>query len=126
MSAFARYIVAGGSAFAVHLAVLELLLTAGVAPAFLASAAGFVVACVVNYSLQRVWVFRSGRGLVDSAVRYAGVTVVMLAVNTALFALLQAGLGLSPALAQTFATGGVFVLNFFCNRSFTFGVARHS
>ena len=47
------------------------------------------------------------------------VTLVMLGANTAIFFALNETLGLAPVAAQTITTGGVFLLNFFCNRRFT-------
>jgi putative flippase GtrA len=120
---FARYLVVGSVAFAVHLATLESLLTANFPSASAASAIGFLVACVVNFTLQRAWVFRSMRGVSDAVARYGAVTLATLGVNTFLFSLLHAGCGIPPAAAQTATTGSVFVINFFCNRHFTFAPA---
>jgi len=120
VAAFVRYVVAGSLAFATHLAVLEALMRlAGTVP-WLATTVGFVLACVVNYSLQHAWVFRSARPHLAAGPRYIAVTLVMLGVNAALFSLLHGRAGLPPALAQALTTGGVFVLNFLCNRRFTF------
>jgi putative flippase GtrA len=120
MAAFLRYVVVGGSALGLHLAVLQTLLWADACSAWAASAVGFVVACVFNYSLQRLWVFQSDRSHAVALPRYIAITTVMLGVNTALFAMLF-GFGFPPLAAQTVTTGCVFVLNFFSNRHFTFG-----
>src|SRR5262249_38624798 len=85
---FLRYFVAGSLAFAAHLAILETLLMAGLRPPWAASAAGFVLACVVNYSLQYAWVFRATLAHHTAASRYISITLAMLGVNTAIFALL--------------------------------------
>lgn len=115
-----RYLVVGSVAFAAHLATLESLLAANFPSASAASAIGFVVACIVNFTLQRAWVFRSMRTVSDAVARYGAVTLATLGVNTLLFSLLHAGFGVPPAAAQTVTTGSVFVINFFCNRHFTF------
>lgn len=118
MAAFVRYVMVGGSALGLHLAVLQGLLWAACTP-WIASAIGFVIACVLNYSLQRLWVFRSTRSHMAAAPRYVAITTVMLGVNTLLFSVLY-GAGLPAVAAQTVTTGCVFVLNFLGNRYVTF------
>ncbi len=123
MKHFARYVVVGGTAFLLHVAVLKGLLAAGLPSAVAASAIGFVAACVLNFNLQRTVVFRSSRGWQQAAWRYTVVTLVMLGVNTAIFSVLNGQFGLAPVAAQTITTGAVFIINFFCNRHFTFAAA---
>jgi putative flippase GtrA len=123
MVAFLRYVVVGGGALGLHLSILQALLFVEACAPWIASAIGFVLACIFNYTLQRLWVFQSDRSHAIALPRYAAITTVMLGVNTILFAMLF-GFGLPPLLAQTLTTGCVFVLNFFVNRRFTFGVAN--
>jgi putative flippase GtrA len=123
MAAFLRYVVVGGSALALHLAVLRGLLWTRACAPWAASAIGFVIACAFNYTLQRLWVFRSDRSHAVALPRYIAITTVMLGVNTVLFATLF-GFGVPPLVAQTITTGCVFVLNFFANSRFTFGAPR--
>ncbi len=120
MSYFLRYFLVGGLAFLVHLAVLESLLAAGLPSPTLCSSAGFVAGCVVNYTLQRAWVFRSDGSVAGTLSRYVLVTACMLGLNAALFALGNSVGGLPPSLAQTIATGCVFLGNFAANKLFTF------
>ncbi len=120
MTTFLRYVMVGSAALGVHLVVLQALLLAKACPPWMASAIGFVVACVFNYLLQRLWVFRSSRSHMIALPVYAAITTIMLGVNTVLFALLL-GFGLPPLVAQTATTACVFVLNFFGNRHITFG-----
>src|SRR3984957_19670816 len=117
---FARYLVVGGLAYLLHIAPLEALLVAGLPSPTAPPAIGFVAACIFNFTLQRTVVFRSSRGWRDAGWRYATVTLVMLGANTAIFFALNETSGLAPGAAQTITTGGVFLLNFFCNRRFTF------
>jgi putative flippase GtrA len=100
--------------------VLQGLLVSDACSPWQASAAGFVIACAFNYSLQRLWVFQSNRSQVAALPRYVAITTVMLGINTMLFTALSES-GLPPLVAQTVTTGCVFVLNFFGNRYFTFG-----
>jgi putative flippase GtrA len=120
MTTFLRYVVVGSAALSIHLLVLQALLLAKACPSWTASAVGFVVACVFNYLLQRLWVFQSGRSHLIALPAYAAITTIMLGVNTTLFALLV-GLGLAPLVAQTATTACVFVLNFLGNRHIIFG-----
>ena len=126
MMYFARYVVVGGTAFLLHVAILEVLLAAGLPSATAASAIGFVAACVVNFTLQRTVVFHSRRGWRMAALRYVVVTLAMLGVNTVIFFMLNAWLGVPPIAAQAVTTGAVFVLDFFCGRHFTFAVTAAS
>jgi putative flippase GtrA len=121
MAAFLRYVIVGVAALGIHLVVLRTLLLADACAPWVASAIGFILACAFNYTLQRLWVFRSGRSHAVALPRYAAITIVMLGANTSLFAMLF-GLGLPPLMAQTATTGCVFILNFFANRRLTFGV----
>ena len=123
MGAFFRYVVVGGTALGLHLIVLQALLVTHACAPWIASAIGFIVACTFNYTLQRLWVFRSGRSHAAALPRYVAITTFMLGVNTVLFATLF-GFGVPPLVGQTLTTGCVFVLNFFANRRCTFGV-RH-
>ncbi|HQT79781.1 MAG TPA: GtrA family protein [Rhodopila sp.] len=85
------------------------------------SAIGFVAACGLNYTLQKLWVFRSSRSHTVTLPRYVAITTVMLGVNTALFSGLLS-LGLLPVPAQLVTTGCVFVLNYLGNSRITFAV----
>ena len=118
--AFPRYVLVGGTALLLHLAVIHALLAAAACDAWLASAIGFVLACAFNYAMQHVWVFRSTRPHAATLPRYFAVTGLMLCVNTALFTALYRA-EIPPLAAQILTTGGVFVLNFLANRRFTFG-----
>jgi putative flippase GtrA len=116
---FLRYGVAGGAAALTHLAVLVLLTEAGV-PATLASAIGFCCAVPVNYVLQHRFVFkRSSRHLVFFP-RYVSITLLTLGLNTVLFWLLTAGLGLFYVASQIVTIALIVPLNYVLNRSFTF------
>ena len=120
---FAKYVAAGSTALLIHLSILKILIkTFDVVPV-VASAVGFIVACIVNYSLQHTVVFSSNRRpMAHTARRYVVVTSVLLGVNSVLFALFNSIVGAPPMLAQIAATGCVFIANFFFNLHFTFSV----
>lgn len=119
MSAFVRYVVVGGAATLLHLLVLQGLIWGRVCVPWTASAMGFIAACALNYTLQRLWVFRSSRSHAAALPRYVAITTVMLGVNTLLFSALVR-LGLTPVVAQLLTTGCVFLLNYFGNSRVTF------
>ena len=123
MKYFGKYVASGSAALLVQLAVLTLMINAFHVDPVAASTAGFIVACVVNYSLQHLLVFSSDRSMAVTASRYVAVTTVMLGVNALVFAAFNRLGGLSPVVAQILATGCVFIANFVCNRHFTFAAA---
>jgi putative flippase GtrA len=120
LETFCRYLVSGGAAVAVHLALLFALVEHLGADETLATSVGFFLGSVVNYLLQYHVVFKSRSRHLNAFVRYGAVTLIMLGVNAIVFRLLTDGFGMWYMLAQATATGMVFVLNFLVNRSFTF------
>jgi putative flippase GtrA len=119
-TAFARYALTGGIALLLHLTVLEALLLGPLRSPEAATSIGFVAACAFNYTLQRQWVFGGSRSAAATLPRYAAVTLATLMLNVVLFAILVR-CRLPPPVAQTTASGCVFVMNFHANRRLTFG-----
>jgi putative flippase GtrA len=117
---FCRYLVSGGAAVAVHMALLFALVECLGTDETAATSAGFVLGSVVNYLLQYHFVFGATCRHLNSFFRYGAVTLTMLGVNAIVFRVLIEGVGMWYMLAQAMATGMVFVLNFLVNRSFTF------
>jgi putative flippase GtrA len=115
-----RYVVAGGAALAVQLGVLTFLVEFFRVVPTVATSVGFVAAIVVNYVLQRRFVFQAEVGHSRAFARYLAVTLLGLAVNAAVFYVLTRQLGVFYALAQTLTTGLLFVVNYVVNRNFTF------
>ncbi len=115
-----RYIAAGSLAVGVHYLVLILLVEAAAMDATLSSSCGFVVGLIVNYLLQYYWTFRSSGSHAKRFPIFAGVAVVMLGLNAAIFWTLHERLGINYLLAQAFAIGVVFLLNFLINSRYTF------
>ena len=111
---FARFLVVGGIATAVHYAVAALLLNLGGWPAVWASATGFVVSAFANYALNARFTFgvRGDHG--NHLPRYAAVASLGWTLNAlGMWALLRAGL--HPYLAQPIVTVGVLFVNFTLN-----------
>ena len=95
---------AGGIATACHYAVtiaaVELLRALPV----VASVLGFAVGACVKYWLNYSVAFRSNARHVVALPRYAAALAVMMAANAAVFAALQAGLGVHYIVAQVITT----------------------
>ena len=115
-----KYGFAGGSAVVLHFAVLTGLVEILAVNPTMATAAGFVAGCVLNYALQHRWVFRADGRHITFARRYALVTAATFVLNVALFHALHAVVGLWYVLAQVIATVVVFLVNFEINRRYTF------
>ena len=117
---FLRYAVSGATAAATHLAVLIGLVELYRVDATLASTIGFCAAIAVNYTLQYYWTFTARTGHRAAFIRYMGVTLGMLIVNSTLFWLLHIAYGLDYRVAQIVATSVVMVANYYINRRYTF------
>jgi len=115
---------AGTLAVAVHYAVLILLVEGKAFNATLASSSGFAVGVVVNYILQYHWTFRDTGSHAKRFPIFAGVAVVMLGLNAAIFWTLHERTGMDYRVAQAVAIGLVFLLNFVINSRYTFASDR--
>lgn len=89
-----------------------------------ANAIGFVVAATTNYILNRVWTFESVNSQVGlEYVKFFGVSLVGLGINTTILYLLNEKLHWNFYLSKVGATGVVMLWNFFANYLFTFASA---
>jgi putative flippase GtrA len=121
---FARYVLGGGLALLVHLAVLTLLVEVFSLDETLSSAVGFLCAVPVNFLFQYRFVFRSQARMTRAFARYAVITAVTLGLNTLIFWLLITVPELQYVVAQLFTTAVVLLVNFYANSVFTFAKAR--
>ena len=117
---FIRFFISGSTALAVHLAVLALLVELHATNETLASGIGFLVAVVVNYTIQHRWVFEAEGNHSAHLPRYLLVTFITFAANLGLFWVALNLVGLWYPVAQVLTTGFIFILNFILNRQFTF------
>lgn len=117
---FVRYGLSGAAAAATLLVVLVVLTEVVSAPSTLASALAFASAVPVNYALQHRFVFNKSSQHGRFFARYVGVTLLTMALNTALFWTLTTGLGVFYVVSQVITIGVIVPLNFVINRSFTF------
>jgi len=117
---FLRYVISGGTAMAVHFAVLIVLVELVGTDATLASATGFCTASLVNYTLQYYWTFKAQGAHRVTFFRYVGVTSMTLVINTVLFWFLNVHVGMGYLGAQAISISVVVGINFYINQRFTF------
>jgi len=115
-----RYLLAGSIAFLVHLSMLAMLVEIFLVEETLASGIGFVFAAPVNYTLQKVYVFKSSVNTVTSFSIYCMVTTVTLILNVILFWILSSATNFHYFLVQIVTTVAIFILNYYLNRNITF------
>lgn len=117
---FIRYVIGGGIATLIHLAILAVLVEHfGVNPT-LGTSVGFCVGTAFNYAFQYYFTFRARGPHVRMFTRYLVVTLIMLGVNVLLFNGLTTELQIPYIYAQLLATGVVMLSNFAINRFYTF------
>ena len=118
---FTRYLICGGLAAAIHLAILIVLVEFFGAPKMLASGFGFVIASIVNITIQRLFIFRSDRPVANILLRYSMVTLFTLALNQILFFIAIEYFAIPYTIAQILVIGILVIVNFGLNRAITFG-----
>jgi len=116
----AKFLAVGATGYGVNLVVYTLLLERAGVHYLLAAACSFLVAVTNNYTLNRLWTFRSQRGGVAyQGARFLVVALVALVANLACLQLLVA-LGTGKILAQAIAIVLVTPLNFVGNKLWSF------
>lgn len=114
-----RFAIVGAVGTAAHYGLL-LALVEGLGAAPLAgSVAGFGLGAVVNYSLNRLFVFRSGRAHREALPRFVVVALAGLGWNALLMALLTA-LGLHYLVAQILTTALLLLWHYGAHAVWTF------
>lgn len=115
-----RYGVAGSIAVAVWIAVLVLMVEVFSLNETLASAIGFICATPVNYTLQKIYVFKSAVGMESRFLIYCAITVTTLGINTLLFWLIHNYTTLHYTVVQIITTIIIVFMNYYAHRTFTF------
>ncbi len=117
---FLLYLVVGGLSFCVDIGAFVLLQSADV-PVIPASITSFVAATGANYALSTTLAFQSGRFRRHiELVRFLGVVLVGLVLNTALVWLFVYPLGVQPVLAKIVVVPIVLVWNYLGRRLLVF------
>lgn len=114
-----RFILSGGSATALHFAVMGLLIYWGVDPLW-ATSTGAVAGALFNYILQYYYTFRSDRQHKHSILAYLFAAVLAWLTNLAVFALLHNMLGAGIIIAQLGATLIVTIQNYIVYKKLVF------
>jgi putative flippase GtrA len=117
-----RYLIAGGTAAASHLAIFFVLVQFGHLYYLHASIVGFVMAIVVSFAMQKFWTFRD-TPLHDVHMqfsRYAAVVFTNLLLNTMLVYLFVEKIGMWYLPAQIIATIIIAITGYFGYRHFVF------
>ena len=122
----ARFLAAGGTATAVHYALLVALVEPGLLPPTPATCVGYATAAALNYGLRRRFVFRSRAPHRRTLPRYLVVLGAGFGLNGGLMALGAGLLGLPYAAVQVVATGLVTAWNFAAHRLWTFREAARA
>ena len=116
---FLSFATVGVFGTATHYATLIAGVSLGVDPV-IASALGWSLGAVVNYSLNYRFTFRSELSHRQAAPRFALVAATGLLLNTLLMTVEVGPLGLHYLVAQTFATGTILCCNFVLSRTWAF------
>jgi len=117
---FLRYCLAGSAAAAVHLLVLVVCVEVLGIPPTPASATGFCIAVLVNYTLQYRWTFAATDSHGIALLKFCLVACFALTINTGIFWVAYAIVGSPYLVAQVVAIGFVVLINFFMNRQYVF------
>lgn len=117
---FIKFVGVGGTATAIHYAILILLVELDWASAVTASAAGYVISSVVNYLLNYYLTFSSTARHSIATVRFLIVASAGLAINSALIYLMADIAGLYYLAAQVIATFIVLLWNFYIHHIWTY------
>lgn len=99
---FAKYLISGGIAALVHLAILESLVSSVRIEPVRASAISYIIALIVNFALQKFWSFRE-RDMSHvriQATQFAITGLLNLCLNTALMYVFTYKIGLGYIVAQ--------------------------
>jgi phosphatidylglycerophosphate synthase/putative flippase GtrA len=119
--ALARNIVAAGVATSVDFAVVTALVSGGVCTAPVATAAGAAVGAIVNFTVNRVWTFKSRDAHLPQISRYGFVSLTSALLNAGGVAVLLLLPGIDYRLAWLLVRGAVFFAwNFPLHRDYVF------
>ena len=114
------YIGAGGVATLSHYAVTVFAVEVASVRPVVASALGFAVGAVVKYWLNYRVAFRSDARHLAAVPRYVVALVALLVLNSAIFALLNEGLGLYYLVAQVVTTIALIAPGYWIHRAWVF------
>jgi putative flippase GtrA len=123
---FARFFVAGGTAAAIHFAVLHVCISMLGWEAVLSTSVGFIVAATFSYLANYYWTFKATLPHHHAIPKFLLVACTGLGLNALVFAGVKYGLDAHYFAAQVVATGLVLFWNFALQRAWSFSGPRAS
>ncbi|BEP96801.1 hypothetical protein GmRootA79_51850 [Acidovorax sp. A79] len=120
LSKLLRYGVVGVIGAVSHMSTLFLLVEFDFAGPVVATTAGFLVALLISYAMNRIWTFGFTGSYWASLVKYCIVSVIGLGLNILIIKLFTDYLGLWYGWGAFFAVGAVALNNFVLNNAWTF------
>ncbi|MDR0687544.1 MAG: GtrA family protein [Prevotellaceae bacterium] len=120
IAAFIKFCIVGGSGVVVDFTVTYACKEQVRMNKYLANALGFIVAASANYTLNRLWTFRSHNSIPAEYVKFIAIALVGLAINSGVIYLLVEKLKIHFYLSKLLAIGVATVWNFFMSYFFAF------
>lgn len=124
LSKLLRYGVVGVIGAVAHMSTLFFLVEFDFARPVAASTAGFVLALLISYAMNRIWTFAYAGSYWASLIRYCIVSLTGLGLNLLIIKLFTDVLGLWYGWGAFFAVGVVALNNFVLNNAWTFTQKR--
>ena len=124
LSQFIRFALVGAVSTAIHYLLLYVLHGKFGWDGILSTTLGLTVSAAFNFSANYRFTFRSRLPIVESLLRFLGVTTIGLLLNAAIYWLLVTRLGWYYLAGQATATAAVLIWNFSLARAFAY--APHS
>jgi len=115
----------GAIATAIQYLILVLLTEVLGADPVVASTIGYISSALLNYTLNYRFTFASDKPHVVAIQVFTLVALAGSILNAGIMYAMVHGFGANYLVAQVFATGVVFLWNFFAHRRFTFGNSHH-
>lgn len=123
LAQFIKFSLVGVLNTAIHYGVFYVLYRYAGLYHLLASAAGFCLAVVHSYILNKFWTFRRrGSRIREEFLKFFLVSIFSLGVNLAGMAILVELLAVQPPVAQLVTIGITLVVNFLSNKFWTFRI----
>ena len=117
---FARYVLSGGTATAIHYSILVVLVEIAFLDETLSTAIGYSSSSIIHYLILYYWAFGSTAANAGAFIRFCGVAGSSLLLNTAIFWVFLEIIGLWYLLAQVITTCLVLAYTYTINSRFTF------
>jgi putative flippase GtrA len=118
VSQFGRYILTGGGAALIDLAIFAYL-SAGIMPIPAAATCSFIVAAVSNYILTSLFVYKTKLDVRRLSL-FVAVATIGLLINVSVTVIVVRSISIIPVAAKVIGIGAAFLINFTANTMFVF------